>query len=74
MFGLAAPGLISKFEFRGKSLLISSIDLRCDLAVIAGLVFVLLFGACTVVRRVAARARTSHHLRALAGIMLAPCS
>lgn len=46
MVGLAAAWAIAKFEFRGKSLLISFIDLPFSVSpVISGLVFVLLFGA-----------------------------
>lgn len=45
VFGLAAAWAITKFDFRGKSLLISLIDLPFAVSpVIAGLVFVLLFG------------------------------
>ncbi|MEM1505479.1 sulfate ABC transporter permease subunit CysW [Domibacillus sp. 8LH] len=44
LFGLAAAWAITKFEFRGKSLLITLIDLPFAISpVIAGLVFVLLF-------------------------------
>ncbi|RKP54772.1 sulfate ABC transporter permease subunit CysW [Pararobbsia silviterrae] len=46
VFGLAASWAIAKFEFRGKSLLITLIDLPFSVSpVIAGLVYVLLFGA-----------------------------
>jgi sulfate transport system permease protein len=46
VFGVAAAWAIAKFEFRGKSLLLSLIDLPFAVSpVIAGLVFVLLFGA-----------------------------
>lgn len=46
VFGLAAAWAITKFEFRGKTLLISLIDLPFSVSpVISGLVFVLLFGA-----------------------------
>jgi sulfate/thiosulfate transport system permease protein len=46
VFGLAAAWAIAKFEFRGKTLLITLIDLPFSISpVIAGLVFVLLFGA-----------------------------
>ena len=46
VFGVAAAWAIAKFEFRGKSLLITLIDLPFAVSpVIAGLVFVLLFGA-----------------------------
>jgi sulfate transport system permease protein len=45
VFGLAAAWAITKFNFRGKSLLISLIDLPFAVSpVISGLVFVLLFG------------------------------
>jgi sulfate transport system permease protein len=46
IFGLAAAWAITKFEFRGKSLLITAIDLPFSVSpVVSGLVFVLLFGA-----------------------------
>ncbi len=46
IFGIAAAWAITKFEFRGKQLLISLIDLPFSVSpVVAGLVFVLLFGA-----------------------------
>lgn len=46
VFGVAAAWAITKFDFRGKSLLISLIDLPFSVSpVIAGLVFVLLFGS-----------------------------
>lgn len=46
LFGLAAAWAIAKFEFRGKSLLTTLIDLPFSVSpVIAGLVFVLLFGS-----------------------------
>jgi sulfate transport system permease protein len=46
VFGVTAAWAITKFEFRGKSLLISLIDLPFSVSpVIAGLLFVLLFGA-----------------------------
>jgi sulfate/thiosulfate transport system permease protein len=45
VFGLAAAWAIAKFEFRGKSILITLIDLPLAISpVIAGMVFVLLFG------------------------------
>src|SRR5512146_2177371 len=44
-FGLAAAWAIAKFEFRGKSLLITLIDLPIAVSpVISGMLFVLLFG------------------------------
>jgi sulfate/thiosulfate transport system permease protein len=46
VFGLAAAWAIAKFEFRGKSLLITLIDLPFSVSpVISGLIYVLLFGA-----------------------------
>jgi len=46
LFGLAAAWAIAKFEFRGKSLLITLIDLPFSVSpVISGLVYVLLYGA-----------------------------
>jgi sulfate transport system permease protein len=45
VFGLAAAWAIAKFDFRGKSLLITLIDLPIAISpVISGLLFVLLFG------------------------------
>src|SRR5690349_18715473 len=45
VFGLAASWAIAKFDFRGKSLLITLIDLPFAISpVVAGLMFVLLFG------------------------------
>ena len=46
LFGIAAAWAITKFDFKGKSLLITTIDLPFAISpVIAGLVFVLLFSA-----------------------------
>ena len=46
VFGVAAAWAIAKFDFKGKSLLITLIDLPFAVSpVVAGLVFVLLFGA-----------------------------
>jgi sulfate/thiosulfate transport system permease protein len=46
VFGLSAAWAIAKFEFRGKALLTSLIDLPFSVSpVISGLVYVLLFGA-----------------------------
>ena len=46
VFGIAAAWAIAKFEFRGKSLLITLIDLPFAVSpVVAGLIFILLFGA-----------------------------
>ena len=45
VFGLAASWLIAKFDFRGKALLITLIDLPFAVSpVISGLIYVLLFG------------------------------
>ena len=46
VFGVSAAWAITKFEFRGKSFLISLIDLPFSVSpVVAGLVYVLIFGA-----------------------------
>jgi sulfate transport system permease protein len=46
LFGVTAAWAITKFEFRGKALLISLIDLPFTVSpVVAGLLFVLLFGS-----------------------------
>jgi len=46
VFGLAAAWSIAKFEFRGKQLLITLIDLPFSVSpVVAGLIYVLVFGA-----------------------------
>jgi sulfate transport system permease protein len=46
VFGIAAAWLISKYDFWGKSLLITLVDLPFSVSpVISGLIFVLLFGA-----------------------------
>ncbi|MGB4346439.1 MAG: sulfate ABC transporter permease subunit CysW [Burkholderiaceae bacterium] len=46
VFGVAAAWSIAKFEFRGKSLLLTLIDLPFSVSpVISGLIYVLLFGA-----------------------------
>lgn len=46
LFGVAAAWAIAKFEFRGKSLLTTLIDLPFSVSpVISGLIYVLLFGA-----------------------------
>jgi sulfate transport system permease protein len=45
VFGLAAAWVVTKFQFRGKTLLLSLIDLPFAVSpVIAGLIFVLMFG------------------------------
>ena len=59
IFGVAAAWAIAKFEFVGKSLLVTLIDLPFSVSpVIAGLIFVLLFGRGRLVRAVA-RGRTT---------------
>jgi sulfate transport system permease protein len=46
VFGVAAAWAIAKFEFRGKSILITLIDLPFSVSpVISGLIYVLMFGA-----------------------------
>ena len=46
IFGIAAAWAISKYDFRGKALLITLIELPFSVSpVVSGLVFVLLFGA-----------------------------
>jgi sulfate transport system permease protein len=46
VFGVAAAWVITRFEFRGKNLLITLIDLPVAVSpVIAGMIYVLLFGA-----------------------------
>jgi sulfate transport system permease protein len=50
VFGVAAAWAIARFDFRGKSLLTTLIDLPFAVSpVVAGLMFILLFGANTVV-------------------------
>jgi len=46
VFGIAASWVIAKFDFRGKNLLLTLIDLPLSVSpVISGMIFVLLFGA-----------------------------
>ena len=46
VFGIAAAWAVAKFEFRGKSVLITLIDLPFSVSpVVSGLIYVLLFGA-----------------------------
>jgi sulfate transport system permease protein len=50
VFGVAAAWAIARFDFRGKSLLTTLIDLPFAVSpVVAGLMFILLFGANTAV-------------------------
>ena len=71
-FGLAAAWAVAKFEFRGKAFLISLIDLPFSISpVISGLVYVLLFGAGSLVGPWL-QANGIEVLFALPGIVLAP--
>ena len=46
VFGVAAAWAVAKFDFRGKSVLVTLIDLPFSVSpVVAGLIYVLLFGA-----------------------------
>jgi len=46
LFGISAAWAIAKFEFRGKSILITAIDLPIAVSpVVSGLIYVMLFGA-----------------------------
>src|SRR5258708_5392994 len=71
IFGLAAACCITKFEFPGKNALVTLIDLPFSVSpVIAGLVFVLLFGA----QGWLGRSRADHGIKivfAIPGIALA---
>jgi len=71
LFGLAAAWLITKFEFPGKNLLVTIIDLPFSVSpVISGMLFVLLFGA----RGVLGPWLIEHNIKiifALPGIVLA---
>ncbi len=63
-FGLSAAWAISKFEFRGKSVLVTLIDLPFSVSpVVSGLVFVLLFGAQGLLGELARRPSRPDHLR-----------
>ena len=70
-FGMAEAWCVAKFDFRGKTLLISLIDLPFSVSpVVPGLVFVLLFGAQGWFGGV----RAAHHVKiifAVPGIVLA---
>jgi sulfate/thiosulfate transport system permease protein len=71
LFGIAASWAIAKFEFAGKSLLITLIDLPFSISpVVSGLIYVLLFGT----QGLFGPWLTSHHIEiifALPGIVLA---
>ena len=65
VFGVAAAWAIAKFEFTGKSLLVTLIDLPFSVSpVVSGLVYVLLFGAQGLFGPWLAPARHRDHLRA----------
>ena len=71
VFGVAAAWAIAKFEFKGKSFLITLIDLPFSVSpVTSGLIYVLLFGAQGYFGPWLAGARHPDHLRR-AGIVLA---
>ena len=64
VFGVAAAWAIAKFEFKGKAFLITLIDLPFSVSpVISGLVYVLLFGAGSVLGPWLQGARHRDHLR-----------
>jgi sulfate transport system permease protein len=71
LFGLAAAWAIAKFDFRGKAILLTFIDLPFSISpVVAGLLFVLLFGA----QGLFGDWLAAHHVKiifALPGIVLA---
>jgi sulfate/thiosulfate transport system permease protein len=71
LFGLAASWVIAKFEFPGKAILLTFIDLPFSISpVVAGLMLVLLFGT----NGLMGRWLQAHHIRiifALPGIVLA---
>jgi len=71
VFGLAASWAIAKFEFTGKNLLVTLIDLPFSVSpVVSGLVYVLLFGAQGIFGSWL-RARGIEIMFALPGIVLA---
>jgi sulfate transport system permease protein len=71
IFGLAASWAIAKFDFRGKTILLTIMDLPFSISpVVAGLLFVLLFGSQGLMGHWLA----AHHIKilfALPGIVLA---
>jgi sulfate/thiosulfate transport system permease protein len=71
VFGVSASWAIAKFEFRGKAFLLSLIDLPFSISpVVAGLLFVLLFG----VNGLLGQWLEAHHIKvlfALTGMVLA---
>ena len=72
VFGVAAAWAIAKFEFKGKAFLTTLIDLPFSVSpVISGLVYVLLFGAGSVLGPMAQAPMASKILFAVPGIVLA---
>ena len=72
VFGVAAAWAIAKFDFPGKNILITLIDLPFAVSpVIAGLIYVLVFGAPGLVRPVADRDHNIKIIFAVPGIVLA---
>lgn len=71
VFGIAAAWVVAKFDFKGKSILVSLIDLPFSVSpVVAGLIYVLLFGA----QGLFGHFLQAHHLEvifAVPGIVLA---
>ena len=71
IFGVAAAWAISKFDFKGKTFLITLIDLPFSVSpVISGLVYVLLFGSASLLGPLLAEAGI-HVLFAVPGVVLA---
>ena len=71
LFGVAVAWAVAKFEFRGKSLLVSLIDLPFSVSpVISGLIYVILFGTHSVVGQWLAE-RGMEIVFAVPGIVLA---
>jgi sulfate transport system permease protein len=72
-FGVTAAWAITKFEFRGKNLLITLIDLPFAVSpVVAGMIFIILFGA----RGFLGPWLIEHHIRivfATPGIVMRHC-
>ena len=64
VFGVAAAWAVTKFQFRGKNMLMTLIDLPFAVSpVISGLIFVLLFGAQGVFGPWLQAGMTPHHFR-----------
>ena len=72
VFGVTAAWAIAKFDFRGKSLLTTLIDLPFSVSpVIAGLIYVLLFAAQRLVRSGARLGMGMQIIFAVPGLVLA---